>query len=134
MELSRVRKRVTAAFLTTTAIAASLVVAEPAAAADRPLVFQKHGSDVGELWAGNYNAAGRVVICDNEADGRGVYIQLQNEAGETLSWTDSSGSNGVCVTAGSYFVINFIEWMRVCERINNLPDNCTDKISIRYGD
>ncbi|WBB57989.1 hypothetical protein O7599_20205 [Streptomyces sp. WMMC500] len=132
-----VRRRRLQALATCVAAGALAVglAAAPSSAASRLLVSQKHGSDIGNLrYFGSYTSRGEVRICDNEADGRGVYIQLQNEAGESLSWTDEGGSDGVCEDSSSYFAINFIEWMRVCERINNWPDDCTDKISIRYGD
>ncbi|MFF0537109.1 hypothetical protein ACWDF1_11420 [Streptomyces coelicoflavus] len=123
--------------LTTCAAAGAIAVglaAQPAAALQM-IAFTKHGSDIGELHAGDTGLAGRVKVCDNEADGRGVYIQVMSEAGESKSWTDGGGSSdGVCGTAGSYFAINFIEWIRVCERINNRPDDCTSKLYIRTGD
>ncbi|GKQ40314.1 hypothetical protein [Streptomyces sp. A012304] len=123
--------------LTTCAAAGAVVLglaAQPAAAIEL-IVWQAHGNDSGELeYWGNASAVGRVTVCDNEADGHGVYVQLMSEAGESLSWTDSGGSDGVCRTDDSYFAVNFIRWFRVCERINNWPDNCTDKVNITKGD
>lgn len=98
-------------------------------------MWQAHGNDSGKLeYWGNAKAVGRVTVCDNEADGHGVYVKLMSEAGESLTWTDSGGSDGVCGTDDSYFAINFIRWFRVCERINNAPDSCTDKWYVTEGD
>jgi hypothetical protein len=124
--------------LTTCAAAGAIAVglaAQPAAAASQLIVWQAHGSDSGELrYSGDATWYGTVKVCDNEADGRGVYVQLMSEAGESMSWTDSGGSDGVCGYDDSYFAVNFIDWFRVCERINNLPDSCTSKVSITKGD
>ncbi|PAZ16197.1 hypothetical protein CLM62_09385 [Streptomyces sp. SA15] len=99
------------------------------------IVWQAHGKDSGELeYSGDATWYGVVTVCDNEADGHGVYVKLTNEIGESRTWTDTGGSDGKCVTDDSYFAVNFIKWFRVCERINNLPDNCTEKVSITKGD
>lgn len=120
-----VRRRRLQALATCAAAAAITVGLSPAPAAAVSLAFIKHGSDTGELLTN-----GDRVACDKEADGRAVYVQVNSEHNGLVKTTDSTGADGVCVKNSSSWQLDpdYIEWIRVCEKINNWPDDCTDKL------
>ncbi|QOV40933.1 hypothetical protein IM697_22695 [Streptomyces ferrugineus] len=121
-----IRTAATAAMAAGLAIGAS---AAPGAAADRSYIVTKQGADWGQFYDD-----GEFLICDEEADGHGVYLQYRNEEGDTRSWTDSGGADGVCGSGDATDAISAAHWFRVCERINNRPDKCSDKAYITWGD
>lgn len=120
--------------LATAGAATAIAVAAPAGTAfgQESLYFVKQGADWGEVKHG-----GGVTICDKEADGHQAYIKFWREAGdETFWWNDSNGSASGC-TYGDWSSVTFrwnLDYFKVCERINNLPDKCSDKVYITWDD
>ncbi|MUL43165.1 hypothetical protein FZ103_18670 [Streptomonospora sp. PA3] len=117
-------------FAAITAAAGLLIgAAAGTAAADVSWVTIKQGAD----WA-KFDANGYVTICDEEADGHGVYIYLKWETGEDRSYTDPGGADGVCAGTDATGDVPGVEYIKVCERINNWPDKCSHRSYITWGD
>jgi hypothetical protein len=122
--------------LATGAAATVIAVAAPAGTANaaeaNPFYYLKQGADSGKV---EYD--GGVTICDNEADGHQAYIKFWREAGDdTFWWNDSNGSASGC-TKGDWGDVTWrwnLDYFKVCERINNLPDKCTGKVYITWDD
>jgi hypothetical protein len=116
----------------TAVMAAGLVIgasATPGAAAGGSWILVKQGADYGKFWDN-----GDFLICDEETDGNGVYLHYRNEEGDERKWTDGGGADGVCAGGDATDSIRTAHWFRVCERINNAPDKCSDKAYITWGD
>ncbi|MCX5328197.1 hypothetical protein [Streptomyces sp. NBC_00140] len=93
------------------------------------VVFVKQGSDSGEL-----RSNGWIEVCDKEADGHGAYMYLNTETGEDRKHFDRNGSAAGCSSDFLYADVPGLEYIKVCEQINNAPDKCSDRVNISYGD
>lgn len=125
------RKRKLLWRLATCAAATGLAVGATAGTANagQILAYAQQGSDYGSL-----DIDGVATACDREADGRGVYTYVKMEYDEAWSVTDGNGSASGCTAADGTGMIYMVDYMKVCERINNLPDACSPKVYITEGD
>lgn len=117
----RLRRRTLLSSLGVTAAALTLAVSTAGSAhAATSTLYQ--GSDWGRV-----STSGDMRVCDEEADGRGVYMVVSWETGtdDDRTFRDSNGSASGC--AGGYTTRTDILNFKVCEVRNNLPDSCASK-------
>ncbi|MET8154356.1 hypothetical protein ACIBSW_39510 [Actinoplanes sp. NPDC049668] len=98
---SRVLKGVLATGIATVT---GLAIATPAVASWKVT----EGSDYATVSTGKT----LVTVCDNEADGNGVYAVFEVFAGPTTRVGDGNGSASGC---GTYRADNRVRWFKVCE-------------------
>jgi len=77
------------------------------------------GSDRSYVFDTNHKAG----ACDNESDGRAVFVSYTNGRYELERVFDRSGNDGVCYV-NTYQVSTGILDHQTCEQINNWPDAC----------
>jgi hypothetical protein len=92
----------------------ALWIAAFGGAAQAAQVYQ--GDDVSYGWDSNR----RLVVCDREADGRGVHADGYSFAGGYIRVDDLDGYGGACYESNS--MSSGLSSHRTVEEINNWPD------------
>lgn len=74
--------------------------------------------------ANEKNNVERFHLCDTDADGHSVYVEYEFGA---ISGTDEwSGGSGTCYNFDHKWSEGVDGQFKVCENINNWPDDCSD--------
>ncbi|MFI7122409.1 hypothetical protein [Amycolatopsis sp. NPDC049868] len=90
-------------------------------AAAGPIAEMHQGHDYGSVERDTRD----FLICDNEADGRKVYIWFEWADGAARGYSDANGSKPGCGTGEVY--TGGLREVSVCETIDWWPDACTTK-------